>query len=624
MMEKLVIFLFLSLATAEKPWWLKVAEKQGPMVCAEEHVQDGERRFATPWTGGNLCGKETIIRYSCCYGYSRMPGEPGCSLVKSLKNIVETAKGIGAKKFIKHAEQVGLLPLLSNRGAYTVFVARDAAFESLTKDQEKTLNATKRSRSRPPVLLYTIAEGRIEAEDFPDTLTTLYREGSVLIKKFPNRLLAVNCIPLVATNLEATNGLIHVTESLLLPPGRTTITDLLARTPTLSTTGTILVRAQLGNDLRDKKPITVFAPTDEAWESLPQTFMDALMEHPSALKVLLQYHVIEDVWCPAIASGGGEMKTLEGSTVQITCNSSGHYVNGALIVHRGLAAGNGYVHHINSVLIPQRVRSVSEYLQDQSFNYFLKLAEVGGILPLLQRQDIYTLFIPDDEAFENLSNETLTNILSQPNLARSVVAFHIISGRQLTSNIIDGEKLLTLQGSETLLRCKMHKKRLTIEGALVKEANIETRNGILHIIDRVLIPPEKTILEIFSEGNYSLLNQTEPNLLKLLDNSSAVFTVFAPSDEVINVMSPGLSSRLILDHLLLYKIMSLHILPSYVVSNSLEPSLTYSFSTIGNSSITVTKEAGGSLTIGRFVEVVMSDQQAINGVFHDISRLIQT
>lgn len=96
--------------------------------------------------------------------------------------------------------------------------------------------------------------------------------------------MAVNCIPLIATNIEATNGLIHVTESLLLPPGRTTIPDILVRTPTLSTTAASVVRAQLANELRDKRPITVFAPTDEAWQALPPSFTEALMEDPSALK----------------------------------------------------------------------------------------------------------------------------------------------------------------------------------------------------------------------------------------------------------------------------------------------------------------------------------------------------
>ena len=106
--------------------------------------------------------------------------------VKPLKNLVETAQELGAKKFIQQAEQSGLFPLLSDRGAYTLFIAPDRAFQSLTKDQEKALNSSKKSRSRPPVLLYTVAEGRVPAEDLPNFLTTLYREGSVVVNKFQN------------------------------------------------------------------------------------------------------------------------------------------------------------------------------------------------------------------------------------------------------------------------------------------------------------------------------------------------------------------------------------------------------------------------------------------------------
>ncbi|GIX90937.1 periostin [Caerostris extrusa] len=231
------------------------------MVCTEEHVTGTNRRFSIPWTGGNLCGSETIVRFSCCPGYERTEGERGCSLVKPLKNLAETAQEMGASQFVKQAEQSGMLPLLTSRGAYTVFVARDKAFQSLTKEQEKALNGSKKSRSRPPVLLYTIAEGRITAEELPESLPTLYREGSAAVTRYPSGLIAINCIPLVATNIEATNGLIHVTESLMLSTGRNAISDVLNKTPGLSTTATALVRAQLSNELRDKKSITLFAPT---------------------------------------------------------------------------------------------------------------------------------------------------------------------------------------------------------------------------------------------------------------------------------------------------------------------------------------------------------------------------
>ena len=99
--------------------------------------------------------------------------------------------------------------------------------------------------------------------------------------------MAVNCIPLIATNIEATNGLIHMTETLLLPPGRTTIPDLIVRTPVLSVTASAVLKAQFANELRDKKPITIFAPTDDAWEALPQSFKEALLEDSSALKGMI-------------------------------------------------------------------------------------------------------------------------------------------------------------------------------------------------------------------------------------------------------------------------------------------------------------------------------------------------
>ncbi|GFY37865.1 periostin [Trichonephila inaurata madagascariensis] len=284
----ILVLLLFTCVTASDPWWKKIAQKQGPMVCAGKGKMEPMGKFLHPFFLEGLCGSETVVRFSCCPGYERTEGERGCSLVKPLKNLAETAQEIGASQFIKQTDQSGILPLLTSRGAYTVFVALDKAFESLTKEQEKALNASKKSRSRPSVLLYTIVEGRITAEELPKSLHTLYREGSATVTKYPNGLIAINCIPVVATNIEATNGIIHVTESLLLST------------------------------------------------------------------VLLRYHIVDTVWCSSVTAGATELKTLEGSILQLSCNTSGQYVDEARIIEKDFTARNGFVHHIDTVMIPNR------------------------------------------------------------------------------------------------------------------------------------------------------------------------------------------------------------------------------------------------------------------------------
>ncbi|GIX90940.1 periostin [Caerostris extrusa] len=352
------------------------------------------------------------------------------------------------------------------------------------------------------------------------------------------------------------------------------------------------------------------------------------MEDPSSLKVLLQYHIVDTAWCSRIIAGTTELKTLEGSKLQISCNETGQYVNEARIVDKDFTTRNGFLHHIDSVLIPNRVRSLVEYLEIRGLTYFLKLAEISGILSLLQRQSAYTLFVPLDEAFEALSNETLSDVMSQPTLARAVASFHVTSGRQLTSNVIDGQKLIPIQGQDPALRLRIHKKRVTVETSLITEPDLQLRNGVIQIIDKVLLPPTASILDRLQEGNFSifmgLLNRTDPNLMKLLEDSTKSFTVFAPSDEALNAtMPPGMQERLLLDPEMLYKIMARHILPSFVVRNSLELHLTYSYKAINEELITVTRDNSDSLTIARLAEVTSADMLTKNGVVHEISRLLQ-
>ncbi|GFX77057.1 periostin [Trichonephila clavipes] len=184
-----------------------------------------------------------------------------------------------------------------------------------------------------------------------------------------------------------------------------------------------------------------------------------------------------------------------------------------------------------------------------------------------------------------LPNDTLSDLFNQPVFARAVASFHVTAGRQLTSNVIDGQRIGTIQGQEQTLRLRIHKKRLTVESALVVESDFLTRNGVIQILDKVNFPPTASILDHLREGNFSifidLLNQTNPNLLKLLEDTSKTFTVFAPSDAALNsTMPPGMLQRLLVDPVLLNKI---HLPMTYHVQNE-EFISNVKYGTIGASS----------------------------------------
>lgn len=529
---------------------------------------------------------------------------------------------------MEYAEFSGLLPLLSNRGAFTVFAARDPTFSQLTEEEEKVINGSKSTRNQPPVLLYTVVDGRLHANELQGTLPTHYRQGSIIITRFPTGLVTANCIPLVLTDLEATNGLLHLTESLLLPSGHATITDMLVRTPVLSTMGTAVVRAQLGTELKGKGPFTLFAPVDSAWESLPQAFMEGIMEDTNSIRALLQHHILDSVWCSAASGGDGEVRTLDGTSARLWCNESGRFIDDARLLEGDHAADNGFVHYIDTVLIPDKVRSLADLMQVREITYFLKMAEVGGLGNVLQRQGSYTVFAPSDEAFERLSNETLAELMSQSSVARSVASLHIASGRHLTSNFIDGQKLSTLKGQQAVLRIKYHRELVTLESSQITETNIEARNGILHILDRIIQQPTLTVIQVLENGNYStflnILNQTEPNLLKALGDTSTTYTVFAPDDESFNHTPPGLVTRLMADPPLLFRMAAHHIVESYIVSGGMIPRLSYQYTDFNGTVLVLRKEDGeGTLTVANMATAEDPEIMATNGVIHRISRFLQ-
>lgn len=608
-------------------WWKTILKKHGPNVCVQEQVMGENRYFAQPWADGNICGKQTVIKLRCCEGYAKVRGENGCSLVKPLMNLMDTAESFGAKKYANFSKLSGLYPLLSKRGAFTIFAPIDQAFLRLPSNIQSMINPTERSHDPSSILQYTIVNNRMYQEDLSSRtkVLTMYRDGFLRIIKYPNDAITINCVPLAATNLEATNGIVHLTESLLIPPLYPTVLDMLLKEPTLSTFASTVIRVQL-TQLRSEGPFTIFAPIDEAWESLPQAFTEVLMDNSESLKMLVQYHIVKDAWCASMTAHESEISTLEGSNIRVTCNQSDIYLNDANLLQRDYVVGNGVVHFIDKVLLPDRVRFLNDVAASLGLTSFLRLASVTGFASALSREGSYTFFAPTDEAFNALPNDLWDHLISDPSFGRHVIGYHLAVGRYMTSSLIDNQMIQPLTRIKRL-RIRIQRKSFTVETAMITSPDHIARNGILHVVDRVLLPPDLTLADMLQEGNYSgfvsALNQTVPNMLDLLRNETSTFTVFAPDDEALIELPAGMMERLLADETLLNKILGNHIIEEYVTVKGLKSRMYYQYETISSRMLTLRREDSDLITVGNLAIIKKEDIMTKNGVLHCISRLIQ-
>jgi uncharacterized surface protein with fasciclin (FAS1) repeats len=157
----------------------------------------------------------------------------------------------------------------------------------------------------------------------------------------------------IITDVEASNGVIHVIDAVILPESRT-IADIAVEDGRFNTLVTALSEAGLVEALQGEGPYTVFAPTDDAFAALPEGALDALITDIDALTVVLLDHVVDGKVMAAdvVELDGQEVETLAGSSALIQIDD-GVFVGDALVIITDIEASNGVIHVIDSVLLLQ-------------------------------------------------------------------------------------------------------------------------------------------------------------------------------------------------------------------------------------------------------------------------------
>ena len=180
----------------------------------------------------------------------------------------------------------------------------------------------------------------------------------------------VNGAAVIIADVEASNGVIHAIDAVLLPPGVDaaallapaeemesfgTIVDVAVLNGSFETLVAAVTAADLAGTLSGEGPFTVFAPTDDAFAALPEGLVAALLlpENKDTLVKILTYHVVSgEVFAADIADG--DVVTVEGQTVALS-TADGVTVNGASVLIADVPAANGVVHAIGAVLVPSDV-----------------------------------------------------------------------------------------------------------------------------------------------------------------------------------------------------------------------------------------------------------------------------
>ncbi len=256
-----------------------------------------------------------------------------------------------------------------------------------------------------------------------------------------------------------------------------------------NTLAAALKAAGLVETLKGKGPFTVFAPTDEAFAKLPKGTVETLLkpENKEKLKSILLYHVAagevlaKDVKTMPLA-------TVNGQRAEITVKDGGVTIDNAKVTATDIVAGNGVIHVIDSVILPSDKDIVSTAVAAGSFKTLAMLLEKAELIGALQGPGPFTVFAPTDEAFAKLPKEVVEGLLkpeSKDKLA-AILTYHVVPGRIFSDVAAKGATAKTLQGGAVTTSSKGG--TVMVKNATVTAADIDASNGVIHVIDTVILP----------------------------------------------------------------------------------------------------------------------------------------
>jgi uncharacterized surface protein with fasciclin (FAS1) repeats len=252
-----------------------------------------------------------------------------------------------------------------------------------------------------------------------------------------------------------------------------------------------ITAAGLVETLKGAGPFTVFAPTDAAF-SVIQSDVDNLLkpENKAQLTKVLTCHVVSGKIVANDLKDGQELTTLDGSKLTVYISNGKVMVGDANITVKDIMASNGVVHMIDKVILPPKPPAKAKDIVDiasESAKTLAAALTAAGLVETLQGSGPFTVFAPTDAAFAAIQKD-VDKLLKPENKAKlsSILTYHVVSGKAMAADLTDGQELTTVQGSK--LKVSIKNGKVMINGANVISADIPASNGVIHVIDKVVMP----------------------------------------------------------------------------------------------------------------------------------------
>ena len=515
--------------------------------------------------------------------------------------------------------QAELLETLQGVGPFTVFAPTDQAFADAGIDLA-ALDNPEGKQTLTDILLYHVVAGEVPAANVTDCMAASTVNGNPLSFTVGGTVM-VNGATVTATDLSASNGIIHVIDKVLMPtPTPNDIPRTAQCTGIHDSLVAAVIQAELLETLQGEGPFTVFAPTDQAFADagIDLAALDTV-EGKAALSDILLYHVVASEVPSSAVTDCMDADAANGQTLSFSVGST-VMVNDATVTMADVATSNGVIHVIDKVLSPTDTpNDIARTAQCTGVHSSLVAALAQAeLVETLQGEGPFTVFAPTDQAFADAGidlaafdteegKQTLSNILLYHVVAGAVPASDVAECGEATA--VNGQPLAFTVGDSVM-----------VNDATVSIADVNTSNGVIHVIDKVLSPtntPNDIARTAQCTGVHTSLVAAliQAELVETLQGEGP-FTVFAPSDQAfadagIDLASfDSVSGKENLTDILLYHVHAGRFTASDIIDGDTIPM-------VNGDNATISASPGINAAA-----IVTADVFTSNGVIHVIDKVL--
>jgi len=567
----------------------------------------------------------------------------------ALKNIVQTAQDTPQLSSLVGAlAKANLVDGLSGSGPFTVFAPTNDAFQAI----QDTVDGLTLQQLTEVLEYHVIVNVEAKSTDLSNNqkLQPLFlgHQLSVDLSNGVKIRGETNTVTVTTADVLCSNGVVHIVNAVLVPNSLRTIVDLAVASPMLSSLVGALQKANLVEALSGPGPFTVFAPTNAAFAAI-SSVVDGLTV--DQLTAILEYHVVSGVAANAADLRNKQVLSPLFSDHKLTVNLPRHggvqiigETNTVNVVVADQGCSNGVIHIVDAVIVPRYLSIVETALAQPSLSTLVSALGTANLVDALSGPGPFTVFAPTNAAFaaisslvDGLSTEQLTDLLKAHVLSSEIDVSQVSAQEQgpLKETLFEGHSVSLFKRfySDDNRGNAVFKVKSETTTAFVSVADVLCSNGIVHIVDTVLVPNVPLASIAVTAANWvgsgrdavhlsSLVGALgQANLVDALSGEGPL-TVFAPTDAAFAAISQIVGSLTMeqLAEILEYHVISGVAAKAADLTNGevLQP-------LFADHALTV--ELGRRSTVnikaeGNTVQVTMADRLCTNGVVHVVNAVL--